>query len=294
MDPATVAARLAEFAGAVVLFGAPLFRLYGLDRPPAGWRSRLLAPAAVLLILGTAAALVLQTASLAGTVSPSTLLDVGAGTRFGHGLLARLALGLAAAAAAPWAASRAGAALAAALGAGVMASFAWTGHGGDGEGAAGWIHLVADVAHLWAAGVWLGALAALAALLIEAGRDAAAGQAAARGLLRFSAVGAGVVAVLVLTGAVNTLVLIGPAGVLHPLSSPYGAVLAVKLALFAGMLGLAAANRWRFAPRLARSMEAPQAALAAARHSVLVETGLGLLVLGAVALLGTLAPPDAG
>jgi putative copper resistance protein D len=73
--------------------------------------------------------------------------------------------------------------------------------------------------------------------------------------------------------------------------------LLVKLFLFALMLGLAAANRYRLTPALSRVMTdsaGAAAPLSALRASVVAETGLGLAVLACVAWLGTLPPPAAG
>ena len=68
-------------------------------------------------------------------------------------------------------------------------------------------------------------------------------------------------------------------------STGYGRVLALKLALFVAMLGIAAVNRLHLTPLLA----AAGARAALARNS-LVETGLGLGVLLLVGALGTMAP----
>jgi putative copper resistance protein D len=76
------------------------------------------------------------------------------------------------------------------------------------------------------------------------------------------------------------------------LHSLYGWLLLAKLTLFGAMLLLAAANRWQLTPRLEAAAYGGDAA-AALRHlrlSLLVETGLAILILGLVAALGTLDP----
>ena len=178
------------------------------------------------------------------------------------------------------------------VGAVILVTFAWTGHGGDGEGAMARIHMTGDVLHLLAAGMWLGALAVLAQLVVRCVRDPDPATVAQldRGLTWFSGVGPGAVAVLVATGAVNVWVLAGPQNILTLGTNAWGVTLLVKLALFVGMLALAALNRWRLAPGLAAN--AP-GALAALRRSVLAETALGILVLVVVSWLGTLPPPSA-
>ena len=69
------------------------------------------------------------------------------------------------------------------------------------------------------------------------------------------------------------------------IASGYGRLLSVKIALFAAMVAVAAVNRFRLSPRLPRS-----GALAALIRNSLAETALGLGVVAAVALLGTMEP----
>ena len=75
----------------------------------------------------------------------------------------------------------------------------------------------------------------------------------------------------------------------------YGKRSALKLALFAAMLALAARHRQRSVPALAARLEAnvlPQAdALASLRRSLAAEALLGFAVLALVAWFGTLAAP---
>ena len=74
----------------------------------------------------------------------------------------------------------------------------------------------------------------------------------------------------------------------------YVQLLALKLALFAVMLGLAATNRFRLTPALSRDLDAgvvPLEALRALRRSIAIEAGLAASVLAIVAWLGTLVPP---
>ena len=70
--------------------------------------------------------------------------------------------------------------LLAGLGGAAAASFAWTGHGADGR-----VHTGADVVHLLAAMIWLGALPVLAILVLDR-RDPARASLALHG---FSAIG---------------------------------------------------------------------------------------------------------
>jgi putative copper resistance protein D len=160
-------------------------------------------------------------------------------------------------------------------GAVALCSMAWTGHAGASEMP---IHRAADVFHLIAAAVWIGALAMFgASSLSRTGPDIVA-------LSRFARTGSVVVAVLVLTGLLNTLSI---AGWPMMLEARWFTVLAIKLALFVLMLGLAAGNRWRLAPSLERG---EPGAVARLRVSLLLELAVGLGVVGAVALLGLLDP----
>ncbi len=182
----------------------------------------------------------------------------------------------------------------AALGAVAMASLAWMGHGPSSEGAARWVHLFADIAHVLAAGVWLGALPMFAGLLWEARRQpAAVAEPLFRVLHGFGGVGAASVAVIVASGLVNTWFLVGPPGIARLFTTLYGGLLTAKLVLFAGMLALAATHRFRLTPALGAALGEGRdlpAALARLRRSVALETVLGLAVLFVVGWLGVLAP----
>lgn len=180
----------------------------------------------------------------------------------------------------------------AALAALALATTAWSGHGAMDEGARRYPHLIADILHLFAAAVWVGALAAFAVLLRRAKTssfDQLVGL--SRALAGFATAGTLIVVTLILTGAVNYWLTAGPS--LSPLvSSQYGLFLLAKLCLFVAMLGLAAANRYRLTPRLERSIDRgdTSAAVKALRNSLVLETGAALLILLLVAWLGVLSP----
>lgn len=163
------------------------------------------------------------------------------------------------------------------------ATIAWTGHAGATEDMAGTVHRVADVAHIWAASGWIGALAALlhAVTLRRPNVDRVAVM-----LAKFGLLGTVFVATLVVTGVVNSLMIVGIADLPALAGSRYGWLLGAKLLLFAGMLGLAALNRWRLTPALERG----DGAIDALRLSLAVETGAAIAIVALVALLGTLDP----
>lgn len=302
LDAAVVAARIVQFLAAMMLFGTPLFLLYGLKPPLAavpGAARPLLAICAGALAIAALAALMAQTAVMAADPAAAfdreTLASVVAGSAFGMAIVVRSLAAIAALIAAVSLRPGRGAwSVLAALGSVILTSFAWSGHGAAEEGASGWIHAVADIVHLLAAGVWLGALAGLAMLLSQTGQRGApaAWRVLHDGLAAFSGIGAAVVAAIVASGLVNSWFLVGPAHIWAMGASPYGQLLLLKLALFAAMLGLATVNRYLLTPALARGLTAGDAgaALASLRRSIAVETAAGALVLALVGVLGTLQP----
>lgn len=168
------------------------------------------------------------------------------------------------------------------------ATLAWSGHAAASEGLAGSAHRVADALHVLAAAGWFGALLALLGAALTGRRLA---QTAAM-LERFSLFGTIFVATLIVTGAFNAVMIVGLPQLPALLHSLYGWLLIAKLALFGGMLLLAAANRWQLTPKLEMALNGgnPAAALMHLRLSLLVETSLAVLILALVAALGTLDP----
>lgn len=160
-------------------------------------------------------------------------------------------------------------------GAVALCSMAWTGHAGASELA---LHRWADALHLLAAATWIAALVSFVAGALSPETPDVAG------LARFARTGSAVVAVLILTGTVNTLAIAGWPPVLH---SRWSVLLAIKIALFALMLALAANNRWRIVPALERGEPGARGRL---RRSLLAELAAGLGVVVLVALLGVLDP----
>lgn len=175
-----------------------------------------------------------------------------------------------------------------------LATLVWAGHAGASEGLPGTIHRASDALHMIAAAIWIGAIAAFLILLFPRQGDMSSAQVAvaAQSLDRFARVGTICVLVVAATGLVNAQMIVGVANLGGLLSSPYGQLLIVKLLLFASMLGLAAANRWRLTPALTASLAAddPRIALAAMRRSLMLEGIAALMILGLVAWLGTLEP----
>ena len=176
-----------------------------------------------------------------------------------------------------------------------IATLVWTGHAGATEGVAGTIHRLSDIVHMLAASIWMGGIASFAWLLFRpAGRTSPTELAIThRALEQFSRVGTLVVGLIVLTGLINSQILIGAANIGQIGTTPYGQLLLAKLALFGLMLVLAAANRWHLTPALDAGIASGNAfvAVIALRRSLIAEGSAALIILGLVASLGTLEPP---
>ncbi|EJM59993.1 copper homeostasis membrane protein CopD [Pseudomonas sp. GM48] len=169
-----------------------------------------------------------------------------------------------------------------------LASLAWSGHGAMDEGSRRYWHFASDILHLLAAGAWLGALLAFA---LMAQQTEAHIRLLARAVKRFELIGAVIVVIITVTGVVNYLFIVGPK-LDEALLSIYGILLAIKVLLFAGMLVLAALNRFQLGPLLERALWVGQyrAAANALRRSVVLEMAAAVVIVGLVAWLGTLSP----
>ena len=308
LEPAVIGLRLLQFGSAMVLFGSSLLLTYALPKAGVGsgaelaWPRKLLAVAAGVVLGSSVVGLLAQTSILAGSIREGlqaaslaaviTTMSMGPSTlvRAGCAVLALVVLAVAPPSRTLWS-------VCAGLGAVICASFAWMGHGAATEGATGLLHLIADILHTLAAGVWIGALAAFLLLLRRRAPSAELDRVLHTALHGFSGVGSVLVAVLVASGLVNSWFLVGPDRIAGLWTTPYGQLVSLKLALFAGMLVLAAANRFRLTPALGVTTAgrggSSVAALAALRRSLILETGVAVLVLGLVAWLGRLAPVSA-
>ncbi len=295
MDELIVCSRAVHFAALALLFGAPLFRLAiapeGAERGwPGGRRIELIASVAALVSgLGWFAGVAATFAgSWSDALAPDILQAVTLDTRFGHLWTARLVAFAALLAVQAWAPPsrwRDGALVL--LGAAVTASLIGVGHGMTGAGAGpavARLHMGADVVHLLCATAWTGGLFCLAQALRRAVAKPAALSALPAVLSRFSRLGYWLVALLMLSGCINALVLVPRPDSL--VTSAYGRVLLVKLALVLIMVAFALYNRLALTARAV----AAKPGVRALWHSVLAEQGIGLLVLLSVALLGTIHP----
>jgi copper resistance protein D len=104
------------------------------------------------------------------------------------------------------------------------------------------------------------------------------------------------VAILLLTGLVNSWMLVGSDNVARLWTTRYGQLLIVKFVSFGVMIGPTIANRFRLTPALGRALsdEIPsRQAISSLRCSIALETILGVAVLFLVAWFGTMEPPAA-
>ena len=301
MTPAwlEVLIRLAQFGFGLVLFGLPAFAVYRRRAWEAAGRTGV--PFRVTLILsalgllsGTSAATLALTVNMYGTLADAldveALWSVLTGLQVGLALGARLVLTTVFLLVVVIMPDRTTKRLALSLiGGTIVAGFAWSGHGAATEGFWALAHLISDVLHLLAAAIWIGALVALTGALARASAPRDAGL-ARDDLKAFSTLGTSAVLVIIVTGLINSAVLVGVDRIGRMASDPYGQILIAKLALFGAMLGLAAANRFVLVPRLEREEAGSVSALSRLKISVGIETMLGLLILLAVAAMGRIAP----
>ncbi|QYY80071.1 MULTISPECIES: copper homeostasis membrane protein CopD [Pseudomonas] len=277
--------RFALYVDLLLLFGLALFALYS-----AGTLLRfrpMLRGMALIGALLSVAGLVLMTRAMSGETALAALwphlqmmlLETDVGLAWAVRIIALIVVLI-----------RPGAWLASMAGAIALASLAWSGHGAMDEGILRFWHFLSDILHLLAAGAWLGAMLALV-LMARGSVDEARIRSLAFAVRRFEWIGAVIVLTLSITGVVNYLFIVG-ARLDEILLGTYGMLLAIKVLLFAGMLVLAALNRFHLGPALAQALRNGQYVIAAnaLKRSVVVELAIALLIVALVAWLGTLSP----
>jgi putative copper export protein/mono/diheme cytochrome c family protein len=299
-------ARWLHLAASIVLVGgAGLVIMAGhSDRLTAlGWQARIrrLARALVVVALTSGAvALAQQTASLeqrpAAALEPAALARVALETQAGIVWMFRLSLLLLLGAFLAMRADllarvdwRAAHAYTLVLAGAALALLAAAGHAAAVEPGTA-LAIAVDVVHLLGAGLWAGALPALALLLAATSKEAGADARpyAVLATRRFSRAALLVVLVLALSGAAMTLSQVGSIPAL--VGTQYGRLLLLKLALVVLIIVLAALNR-RLVPALSgEAMAVGRPAMRLLQRFVAIEAALALAVIVVVALLG-LTPP---
>ncbi len=298
-----IAIQFALYGDLLLLVGLAAFPLYSLTRAERkmAWVQQLcillawLAAAGLLfsvigLAIATAAMMDVPLTALDVSMLVSIVSETALGTAWGV-RLAALAAVLAGflilqAATAKLAVSLAGGSVA-------LATLLWAGHAGATEGVIGVAHRISDIAHMVAAGLWLGGIASFCLLLFSFADTQDQNQVAlvARNLDTFSLVGTAAVGIVVITGLFNRVAISG-SDVLSLVQSSYGLLLTAKVLLVGAMLALAATNRWKLTPALGRALysEDTNTAWRRLRISVALEAAAGAIVLVLVAWLGTLSP----
>ena len=158
----------------------------------------------------------------------------------------------------------------------LLMTLAPVGHGAMLDGLSGQLLILNQVVHLMCVGAWLGGLLLLVLIFRQPH-----GVELAPVLRRFSGVGYGLVAGLLVTGLINVRVLTGQLWP-TPLFSGFALILLIKVMLVLGMLALALLNRLR--------LDRCEQRLGSLKASVMLEWLLGICAVAAVSLLGTLPP----
>jgi putative copper resistance protein D len=281
VDPFLVFARLGQYGTLLPLLGLTAFGAYAPQTPrpsPAVLRGL-----AVGGLAATAVYLLALSASMAGSLkdgaTPGFIWLVVSSTSVGWALIVRAAALLIALLVIARGSSR----LLIPASAVAAGTLAFGGHANSGEGLFRVLRLSSDMLHLGAAAVWVGALCAFLSLARRDARE----PSTIRALEKFAGVGTAVVAVLIATGLINGITIVG--WPLPPMNGAWLWLMLTKLTLFVGMLVLAAANRFKLTPKLASGPSVD--AVRQLRASLMAETTLAASVLVLVAVLGTLMPP---
>ena len=298
--------RALGFLACLVLFGGLVFVMWCW---PAALASRgvriLLVVAAAVALTTTVASLPLQAAYSSGggarhLFDSAALHDV-LSARFGRGTVARasfiIAFAIPVLAVRPYprpAQARVTGGVVALAGLGLCATFAYTGHGYTGR----WplLGFVLDVAHLGAAGLWLGGIA----VLVAGFRDRAQWNVTADGATRFSQLALPAMAVVVLSGALQGWRQIGSWWALWHTS--YARLLVLKALVVLAVVIVASAARDAVRDRSVTawhrgveggdpgSTTAPVAVLADLRDGILIEALLAVVVVALTSALVVTAP----
>ena len=249
--------RALDFLLLLLIGGGTLMLVAGLGRASAQtrWRLlRLLAALSLLLALVALAGIVLQGAAAGGFGLRDALhwdvVESVLGTRFGTVWLAQAALACACAGLLLGSRRVPELALSAVTTAALMlVTPSLSGH----ASVSGGVALVADMAHLLAAAVWVGGLAALVLALVWAGRER--WELAADAVPRFSLLAVGSVSVLIVSGTVSGYLQVRALRGLW--ETTYGQLLLLKLGLVLPLLALGLYHNRRSVPRLRSRLASP-------------------------------------
>jgi copper resistance protein D len=176
----------------------------------------------------------------------------------------------------------------------LLISQAWLGHAAEGgAGLYGTLMITVYAIHALATSSWVGGLPPLLFALVEQRRFAPneARECTLDILSRFSLMAMIAVTLLVVSGIANAgFRVAGSFGKLF--YTEYGDALLLKVSLVSAMLALAYFNRFVFMPKLRSGAFKGMKYIFRLGHSVTLELALGVLVLGAAAILGITPPPQ--
>lgn len=283
--------RFVAYMASTLLFGASA--MLALSGSRGLWLSveadlrKVLRGASVAGMLSVLCLLPLQTASIAGEwqamAQTDMLATVALQTRYGQAWILRaaamlLVLCLFLRPRPDWTWPRA---LASGL---ALLPLALSGHAAMEEGRTGLLHALNDMLHCLAAGFWLGSLPVFL-LILRRWTEPACRADATRALMRFSTAGHVAVAVLLLSGVVNAVLILSPEGL--DIASAYQQWLGLKILLALAMTVLAIMNRYWWVPRIRQQ---PEIALGPLRRNTVLEVCVGVTILLIVSALGLSAP----
>ncbi len=167
-------------------------------------------------------------------------------------------------------------------GLGLLGTWAFAGHSRSMRWSE--IGVITDIAHHSAAAAWIAGLAIIGWIVIPKTKV----DVMVPAVRRFSKVAATSVAVLVVTGLIQTVRLVGNPGDL--LDVNHGRFLAAKVVVLAAMLGIANANRRRVEHRLNDSAQLSRH-VGGLRQAVLAEFAIGLVIVAITAAM-VVSPPS--
>ncbi|SDI32012.1 putative copper resistance protein D [Bradyrhizobium sp. Rc2d] len=172
----------------------------------------------------------------------------------------------------------------------LLGSLAGVGHTQIEDSEARAVHTLSDSLHLVGAGAWLGGLVGLLDLAVASFRgNKEAERDACEAALRFSVMGYAAVAILVVSGLINSWFLVG--SFWNLITTTYGQLLLLKLLLFSAMVAFAGFNRFFVVPTLLESSTADmKRGLRKLLINAVAEQSLGLAIILIVSFLGVTEP----
>lgn len=293
-----VLARFVHYATSLVLFGLVLFPFYAYPRAASrdgGSRELAISLSVSLLVLASGILwfIGVATSMTGGGVTWETARFVLTDTSFGAVALLRLGTTIAAIVTLTLlvrGSSKKLELLLLAICAILLGSLAGVGHTQIEDSEARAVHTLADSLHLVGAGAWLGGLVGLLDLAVASFRgNQEAKRGACEATLRFSKMGYAAVAILVVSGLINSWFLVG--SFTNLIATTYGQLLLLKLVLFSAMVMFAGFNRFFVVPTLLQSSTADMKhGLRRLLINAVAEQSLGLAIILIVSFLGVTEP----